>query len=46
VMVTGTYQAADYLKTCHSGSLIEVPMPDRKHPERDQKTDAIIIRLK
>ena len=46
VMVTGTYQAADYLKDCRSGSLIEVPMPDRKHPERDPKTNAIIIRLK
>jgi ribosomal protein RSM22 (predicted rRNA methylase) len=45
VMVTGTYAAADYLKTCSSGSLIEVSMPDRKHPERDEKTGAIIIRL-
>ncbi len=46
VMLTGTYQAADYLQTCHSGSLVGVPMPDRKHPEIDGKTDAIIIRLK
>ncbi len=45
VMVTGTYAAADYLKTCASGSLIEVPMPDRKRPERDEKTGAIVIRL-
>ena len=46
VMVTGTYQAADYLKNCSSGTLIEVPMPDRKNPDRDQKTGAILIRLK
>ena len=46
VMITGTYQAADWLKTCESGSLIEVPMPDRKKAERDPKTGAIIIKLK
>jgi len=46
VMLTGTYQAADYLQTCHSGSLVAVPMPDRKSPEIDAKTDAILIRLK
>jgi len=46
VLLTGTYQAADYLKECHSGSLVEVPMPDRKKAERDPKTDAIVIRLK
>jgi hypothetical protein len=46
VMITGTYQAADYLKTCNSGSLVDVNRPDRKRPERDPKTDAIIIRLK
>jgi Predicted rRNA methylase len=46
VLVTGTYQAADYLKTCQSGSLIVVPRPDRKKPERDPKTDALIIKLK
>ena len=46
VMVTGTYQAADYLKECNSGSLIEVPMPDKRNPERDYKTGAIIIKLK
>jgi hypothetical protein len=45
VMLSGTYEAADYLSTCVSGSLVEVPMPDRKHPERDPKTDAIVIRL-
>jgi len=45
VMLMGTYGAADYLKGCHSGSLVEVPMPDRKRAERDQKTGAIIIRL-
>jgi hypothetical protein len=45
VMITGTYAAADWLKECHSGSLIEVPMPDKKRPERDQKTGAILIRL-
>ncbi len=36
----------EYLQTCHSGSLVGVPMPDRKNPEIDAKTDAIIIRLK
>jgi|GEM_PF-197881 len=46
VLVCGTYQAADYLATCNSGSCIEVPRPDRKRPERDPKTDAILIRLK
>lgn len=46
VLLMGTYQAADYLMGCHSGSLVEVPMPDRKRPERDGKTGAIIIRLK
>jgi len=46
VMITGTYQAADYLKECNSGSLIEVPMPDKRSPERDYKTGAIIIKLK
>ncbi len=46
VMLMGTYQAADYLVGCHSGSLVKVPMPDRKRPERDAKTGAIIIRLK
>ena len=46
VLLTGTYEAADYLKGCHSGSLVEVPMPDRKRGERDGKTGAIIIRLK
>ena len=45
VMLMGTYGAADYLKGCHSGFLVEVPMPDRKRAERDQKTGAIIIRL-
>ena len=46
VLLMGTYQAADYLMGCQSGSLVEVPMPDRKRPERDGKTGAIIIRLK
>jgi ribosomal protein RSM22 (predicted rRNA methylase) len=46
VLVSGTYQAADYLKECNSGSLIEVPRPERKNPDRDPKTDAIVIRLK
>ena len=46
VLVCGTYQAADYLETCVSGSCIEVPRPDRKNPERDPKTAAILIRLK
>ena len=46
VMVCGTYQAADWLKTCESGSLIEVPRPDKKNAEYDQKTGALIIRLK
>jgi ribosomal protein RSM22 (predicted rRNA methylase) len=46
VMLMGTYQAADYLVGCHSGSLVKVPMPDRKRPERDAKTGAIIIRIK
>lgn len=46
VMLTGTFQAADYLNTCESGSLVEVPMPDRKHAERDGKTGALLIRLK
>lgn len=46
ILVCGTYQAADWLKTCESGSLIEVPRPDKKNMERDQKTGAIIIRLK
>jgi ribosomal protein RSM22 (predicted rRNA methylase) len=46
VMITGTYQAADYLQKCDSGSLIEVPMPDKRNPERDYKTGAIIIKLK
>ncbi len=45
VMLSGTYEAADYLSKCVSGSLVEVPMPDRKNPERDPKTDAIVIRL-
>jgi hypothetical protein len=45
VMLTGTYQAADWLKTCNSGSLVEVPQPDRKNPEIDPKTGAIVIRL-
>ena len=46
VLLMGTYQAADYLMGCQSGSLVEVSMPDRKRPERDGKTGAIIIRLK
>lgn len=45
VMLTGTYQAADWLKNCHSGSLVEVPQPDMKNPEIDPKTGAIVIRL-
>jgi hypothetical protein len=45
VMLTGTYQAADWLKTCNSGSLVEVPQPDMKNPEIDPKTGAIVIRL-
>ncbi len=45
VLVCGTYGAADWLATCHSGSLIEVPRPDKRRPERDPKTDAILIRL-
>jgi hypothetical protein len=46
VLVCGTYQAADWLNTCESGSLIEVPRPDKKNAEYDQKTGALIIRLK
>jgi hypothetical protein len=47
VLVEGDYQASDYLReNCDSGSLIEVPMPDRKRSERDPKTDALVIRLK
>lgn len=46
VMLTGTFQAADYLNKCESGSLVEVPMPDKKNIERDGKTGAFLIRLK
>lgn len=45
VLICGTFAAADWLATCHSGSLIEVPRPDSRRPERDSKTDALIIRL-
>ena len=46
VMLSGTYQAADWLKECHSGSLVSVPRPDSRKLEYDSKTGAILIRLK
>lgn len=45
VLVSGNWQAGDYLKNCVSGSLIMLPRPDRKNPERDPKTNALVIRL-
>jgi len=45
VMLVGTFAAADYLKNCPSGSLLEVPRPSVKSPEIDGKTGATVIRL-
>lgn len=45
VLLTGTYQAADYLETCHSGSLIEVDAPPVSNPRRDEKSGAILVPL-
>jgi len=46
VLLTGTYAAADYLKGLGSGSLVTVPRPAHKKAETDQKTGALLIRLK
>ncbi|ULQ58470.1 hypothetical protein K7I13_07745 [Brucepastera parasyntrophica] len=45
VLVSGKYQAADYLKSCESGSLISVPFSG-KNLMRDKKSGAIIIDLR
>lgn len=46
LLVCGSYRAADFLRDCASGSLVDLPRPDMRHLERDGKTGAIIIRLK
>jgi hypothetical protein len=46
VLLTGTYVAADYLKSLDSGSFVTVPRPAHKKAEIDQKTGALLIRLK
>lgn len=46
VLLTGTYAAADYLKGLDSGSFVTVPRPAHKKAETDQKTGALLIRLK
>lgn len=46
VLVTGAFAEGDYLQTCESGSLIELPAPALKTLSRDEKSDALIIPLK
>ncbi|HHU36766.1 MAG TPA: hypothetical protein GXZ47_06010, partial [Treponema sp.] len=45
VLVTGSGRAGEYLQECHSGYCLELPRPNKKQLERDQKTGATLIPL-